>query len=135
MGANDGSRDVEAGAEARTEARTDPAGSGTTRSDVTLVLTTVGDAAEAERIARALVDERLAACVTALGPARSVYRWEGAVASADEIPLLIKTTADRWPALRTRLRELHPYEVPEMLALPVADGWPAYLDWVRTQAR
>jgi periplasmic divalent cation tolerance protein len=113
----------------------DATGGGTAASDVTLVLTTVGDATQAERIARALVDERLAACVTALGPVRSVYRWEGAVESADEIPLLIKTTAERWPALRARLRELHPYEVPEMLALPVADGWPAYLDWVRTQTR
>lgn len=103
--------------------------------DVTMVLTTVGDAAQAERIARTLVDERLAACVTALGPARSVYRWEGRVEAADEIPLLIKTTAARWPALRARLRALHPYEVPEMLALPVGDGWPDYLDWVRAQTR
>ena len=117
--------------------RTQDAGTrgGATGSDVTLVLTAVGDAAQAERIARALVDERLAACVTALGAARSVYRWAGAVESAEEIPLLIKTTVERWPALRARLHELHPYEVPEMLALPVSDGWPAYLDWVRTQTR
>ncbi|MEI7443992.1 MAG: divalent-cation tolerance protein CutA [Burkholderiales bacterium] len=100
-------------------------------TDVTIVLTTVPDAACADRIARALVDERLAACVTALGPARSTYRWQGAVESAEELPLLIKTTADAWPALRERLRALHPYEVPEMLAWRAADGWPAYLDWVR----
>jgi periplasmic divalent cation tolerance protein len=100
-----------------------------------LVLTTVADAAQAERIAHALVGERLAACVTALGPARSVYRWQGALEAADELPLLVKTTAARWPALRERLRELHPYEVPEMLVLPVADGWPPYLDWVRAQTR
>ncbi|MFM1991152.1 MAG: hypothetical protein RJA99_4109 [Pseudomonadota bacterium] len=100
-------------------------------TDVTIVLTTVPDAASAERIARALVDERLAACVTALGPARSTYRWQGAVEVADELPLLIKTTAAAWPTLRARLRALHPYEVPEMLAWRAADGWPAYLDWVR----
>jgi len=94
--------------------------------DVMIVLTTVPDAA--------LVGERLAACVTALGPARSTYRWQGAVESADELPLLVKTTAAGWPALRARLRELHPYDVPEMLALRVADGWPAYLDWVRVES-
>ena len=103
-------------------------------TDVTIVLTTVPDAACADRIARALVEERLAACVTALGPARSTYRWQGAVESADELPLLIKTTAAAWPALRERLRALHPYEVPEMLCWRAADGWPAYLDWVRAEA-
>jgi periplasmic divalent cation tolerance protein len=100
-------------------------------NDVMLVLTTVADAPGAERIARALVEERLAACVTVLGAARSTYRWQGAVESADELPLLLKTTAARWPALRERLRALHPYEVPEMLAWRADDGWPAYLDWVR----
>ena len=104
-------------------------------TDVTIVLTTVPDAACADRIARALVDERLAACVTTLGPARSTYRWQGAVESADELPLLIKTTAAAWPALRERLRALHPYDVPEMLAWPASDGWPPYLDWVRSEAR
>jgi periplasmic divalent cation tolerance protein len=100
-------------------------------TDTMLVLTTVADAAQAERIARALVEERLAACVTTLGAARSVYRWQGEVEAADELPLLIKTTAERWPELRERLRALHPYEVPEMIVLPVADGLPAYLDWLR----
>ena len=101
--------------------------------DTTLVLTTVPDAATAERIARALVEERLAACVTALAPARSTYRWQGAVETAEEIPLLVKTTVAAWPALRERLRALHPYEVPEMLAGTVRDGWPAYLQWVAAQ--
>jgi periplasmic divalent cation tolerance protein len=99
--------------------------------DVMLVLTTVADATSADRIAQALVDERLAACVTVLGPARSTYRWEGAVETANELPLLVKTTAGRWPALRERLRALHPYEVPEMLAWRAQDGWPEYLGWVR----
>lgn len=101
--------------------------------DVTIVLTTVPDATCAERIARALVEERLAACVTVLGAARSTYRWQGAVESAEELPLLVKTTAAAWPALRERLRALHPYDVPEMLCWRAADGWPAYLDWVRTE--
>jgi periplasmic divalent cation tolerance protein len=103
-------------------------------AEVLLVLTTVPDAQAARRIAEALVGERLAACVTALGPARSTYRWQGAIEVADEMPLLVKTTAARWPALRERLRALHPYDVPEMLALRAADGWPAYLDWVRAQS-
>jgi periplasmic divalent cation tolerance protein len=98
---------------------------------VLVVLTTVADAGQAQRLAQALVTERLAACVTVLAPARSTYRWQGAVESADEVPLLVKTTAARWPALRERLRALHPYDVPEMLVLPAADGWPDYLAWVR----
>jgi periplasmic divalent cation tolerance protein len=102
-------------------------------TDVTIVLTTVPDAACADRIAQAVVGERLAACVTVLGAARSTYRWQGAVESSQELPLLIKTTAARWPALRERLRALHPYDVPEMLAWRAADGWPAYLDWVRDE--
>jgi len=103
------------------------------RTDVMVVVTTVPDAANADRIARILVGERLAACVTTLGAGRSTYRWQGAIESADELPLLVKTTEAGWPALRDRLRELHPYEVPEILALRVADGWPAYLDWVRAE--
>jgi len=102
--------------------------------DVMVILTTVPDAETARRVADVLVGERLAACVTVLGPARSTYRWQGAVESAEELPLLVKTTAERWPALRERLRASHPYELPEMLALRVADGWPAYLDWVRAHA-
>lgn len=101
--------------------------------DVMLILTTLPDAETARRVADALVGERLAACVTVLGAARSTYRWQGAVESADELPVLVKTSVGRWPALRDRLRALHPYDVPEMLALRAADGWPAYLDWVRAE--
>ena len=101
--------------------------------DVVLVITTVPDADAARRIAETLVGERLAACVTVLAPARSTYRWQGAVETADELPVLVKTTGGRWPALRERLHCLHPYEVPEMLAWPAADGWPDYLDWVRAE--
>lgn len=103
-------------------------------TDVVLVMTTVSDAATADRIADALVGERLAACVTVLAPARSVYRWQGAVERAAELPLLVKTTGERWPALRDRLVGLHPYDLPEVIAWPVADGSPAYLDWVRSEA-
>lgn len=101
---------------------------------VVVVLSTVPDAAVADRIARALVDERLAACVSVLGAARSTYRWQGEVESAVELPLLIKTTAGRLDALTARLVALHPYQVPEVLVLAVGAGLPAYLDWVREQA-
>jgi len=99
-------------------------------TDVLLVLTTVPDATSAQDIADALVGNRLAACVTALPPATSTYRWQGTVERAEEIPLLIKTTREHLGALTEALRSRHPYEVPEILALPVEAGLPAYLDWV-----
>lgn len=88
---------------------------------------------EAGRIARSVVEEGLAACVNLLPGVRSVYRWEGRVEEAEETTLLIKTTAERAPALRARLCALHPYDTPEILALPVdeASSDPRYLDWVR----
>lgn len=103
--------------------------------DEDAVLVAVGnapDASTAERIAQALVAERLAACVNLLAPCRSVYRWEGAVESAEEVPLLIKTTALRWAALQARYAQLHPYQVPELLAWPPARALPAYAAWVRS---
>jgi periplasmic divalent cation tolerance protein len=98
-----------------------------------LVLTTLPDAASAGRIAEMLVGERLAACVNILPPARSVYRWQGRVEQAEETPLLIKTTAARYPALESRLLQEHPYELPEILAVPIAHGLPAYLGWVEAE--
>jgi periplasmic divalent cation tolerance protein len=95
-----------------------------------LLLSACPDAVSAERIATALVEERLAACVTALPGARSVYRWQGKVEHADECVLLIKARADDYPALEQRLLALHPYDVPELLALPVLAGNPAYLAWL-----
>ena len=89
--------------------------------------------AAAEGVAEALVGERLAACVNLVGPVRSVYRWDGAVQKEDELLAVIKTTAARRDALLARLRELHPYDVPEMLVMPVEHGLPAYLDWVRAE--
>jgi len=95
-----------------------------------VVLTTFGDADTARRVAAALVEERLAACVTMMPGVESCYRWEGRVERSTEVLCLCKTTAAAWPALQRRLNELHPYEVPEMICLPVTGGWPAYLDWV-----
>ncbi|MCK9538067.1 divalent-cation tolerance protein CutA [Dokdonella sp.] len=88
------------------------------------------DAASAERIARVLVEERLAACVQALSRIRSTYRWQGEVCSGEEFLLLIKTTRVRLEAVKSRLADLHPYEVPELLVLDVVDGSAAYLDWL-----
>jgi periplasmic divalent cation tolerance protein len=98
---------------------------------VVVVLSTLPPA-DADRIAGVLVDERLAACVN-LTPVRSVYRWQGAIQRDDEILAVVKTTAERAPALSARLRELHPYEVPEIVVLQVADGLPAYLAWVAAE--
>lgn len=94
-----------------------------------LVLTTVDDEAAADRIAQALVAERLVACVNVLAPCRSVYRWRGQVERTDEWPLLIKTRASLGPALARRLAEIHPYEVPELVAWRPSDVAPAYLAW------
>lgn len=90
------------------------------------------DAASARRIAEALVGERLVACVNRLPGISSTYRWQGAVTTDSEELLLIKTTAARFDALKTRLLELHPYDLPELIAVPVERGHEAYLDWVRT---
>jgi periplasmic divalent cation tolerance protein len=95
-----------------------------------IVLTTVGDRANAERLARSLVEERLAACVNLLPGVRSIYRWKGAVEEADEILLVIKTTRAGHAALAARVRVLHPYELPELVAIDPADVDPAYLRWI-----
>ena len=102
---------------------------------VLLVVTNLPDAASAQRVAQALVSERLAACVNVLAPCRSVYRWQGEIEAAQEVPLIIKTARDRFPALQRRLGQLHPYEVPEILAFEADDGLPAYLGWVVAQTR
>ena len=103
-------------------------------SEILLCYCTCPDEACARRIAEALVDEGLAACVNQLPSVRSTYRWEGALCTDSEVLLLIKTTAARFTALKSRLLELHPYEVPELVAVPVSHGHEAYLDWVRQQA-
>lgn len=98
--------------------------------DALACFSTCPDAATAEWIARALVDARLAACVNLLPGVRSIYRWDGAVVADDEVLLIIKTTDAQLSALRECLVALHPYDVPELIALPVADGLPAYLQWI-----
>jgi periplasmic divalent cation tolerance protein len=99
-----------------------------------LVLTNCPDEESANAIALALVEERLAACVSILPRVQSIYRWQGAVESATEVPLFIKSTATNYPALEAAIRDRHPYKVPEIIALAVERGLPAYLDWVTTEA-
>jgi periplasmic divalent cation tolerance protein len=95
-----------------------------------LVLTNLPDRAAAETIGAMLVEKQLAACVNILAPCRSVYRWKGAVQQEDEHPMLIKTTAERYPALEEALRAAHPYELPEIIAVPIERGLPDYLAWL-----
>ena len=104
-----------------------------TRHQTLLVLTSLPNEASAHALATALVGEHLAACVNVLAPCRSVYRWQGAIENATEIPLLIKTTALRYSALEVAIRARHPYELPEIIAVPIAHGLPEYLDWVATE--
>jgi periplasmic divalent cation tolerance protein len=99
-------------------------------TDKIVVLTTCESEEEAERIARALVDKRLAACVNILPKARSIYRWKGAVEEAEELVLVIKSRRDVFDTLRMELSKLHSYEIPEAIALPVVDGTAAYLAWI-----
>jgi len=101
---------------------------------ILLCLCTCPDAESATKLAEALVDERLAACVNRLPGVLSTYRWQGKVHVEGEELLLIKTTAARFEALKARLLELHPYELPELIALPIEQGHAAYLDWVRSAA-
>ena len=103
-------------------------------SPVRVAFSTAPDAETAARIARALVEERLAACVNLVPAVRSIYRWQGVVEDQTEVLLVIKTSAERVGPLAERLRALHPYEVPELLALPVAAGLGPYLDWVAAEA-
>ena len=100
-----------------------------------LVITNVPDRGAAERLAGALVEGGLAACVNILAPCRSVYRWKGQTQRDEEFPMLIKTTRERYDALEQAIRAGHPYELPEIIAVPVERGLPAYLDWVGQQTR
>ena len=104
-------------------------------SGVLLVVTTLPDRATAERIAAALVTARVAACVNVLAECTSVYRWQGKIERAGEVPMLIKTTRAAYAQLEETLRTLHPYAVPEIVALPVTAGLPAYLDWVAQETK
>jgi periplasmic divalent cation tolerance protein len=98
--------------------------------DVIVVLTNLPDKEAAMRLARGLVERRLAACVNVLAECTSVYRWKGAVETAAEVPVLIKTRSGRYPEIEATIRELHPYELPEIVAVPVQLGSDEYLQWV-----
>jgi periplasmic divalent cation tolerance protein len=100
-----------------------------------LLLTNLADVASARILARALVEQRLAACVNMLPAVQSVYRWNGAVEEAAEVTLLIKTTAARYPELEQAVRRLHPYDLPELIAIPVSAGLPPYLEWISQETR
>ncbi len=99
-------------------------------TDKRLVLSTASSREEAEKIATALVENRLAACVQILGPMRSIYRWKDAVENAEEFLLLMKTTATSLAGLRRELQKLHSYEVPECIEIPIESGLPAYMHWI-----
>ena len=98
-----------------------------------IALTTVPDEAAGVKIANALVAERLAACVNILPQMQSIYRWQGRIESASERLLLMKTTRDCYAALQRRVGELHPYDVPELVAVAIAAGLPAYLQWLNDE--
>jgi periplasmic divalent cation tolerance protein len=99
-------------------------------TDKRIILSTAGTRAEAERLAEALVERRLAACVNVVGPVASIYRWQGAVERADEFLLLIKSTAAQFPAIAAAIKELHSYQLPECIELVVSAGSDAYLEWI-----
>jgi periplasmic divalent cation tolerance protein len=100
---------------------------------IVVALSTFESADEAASVARTLVSEQLAACVNLLGPVRSIYSWEGKLCDSAETLAVIKTTRDRFDAMKTRLVELHSYKVAEVIALPVEDGHAPYLAWVAAQ--
>jgi periplasmic divalent cation tolerance protein len=104
-------------------------------TDIVVVLTTLPDNEQASALAKQLVDERLAACVNLQPAMTSFYRWKGAIEAEAERQLVVKTTRARVPALQARLRELHPYQLPELLVLSVAQGGEDYLRWVDAETR
>jgi len=103
--------------------------------DSLLVCTNLPDRESAEKLAALLIERRLAACVNILAPCTSVYRWQGEIQRDDEHPLLIKTAQDRYAELEASIRANHPYELPEIIAVSLTHGLPAYLQWVETETR
>lgn len=98
-----------------------------------VVITNLPDQDSANRVAQALIAGRLAACVNMLAPCTSVYRWQGKIETAQEIPLLIKTLASHYGKVEALIRQYHPYELPEIIAVPISAGLPQYLDWVAAE--
>lgn len=95
-----------------------------------IVFCTISTLDDANRLANALVDEGLAACVNRIAGVHSTYRWEGKVEQSEEFLLLIKTRSALWKLLRERILELHPYDVPEIIAVPISEGHDAYMQWI-----
>jgi periplasmic divalent cation tolerance protein len=103
--------------------------------DCLLVVTNLPDRASAEKLAALLIERRLAACVNLLAPCDSVYRWRGEIQRDAEHPLLIKTAEDRYAELEALIRANHPYELPEIIAVSITQGLPAYLQWIESETR
>lgn len=99
-------------------------------SGFSVVFVTAGSEQEASRVGRTLVEERLAACANIVPRIRSIYRWKGDLCEEEEVLLIMKTRSSLFPSLMKRVMELHSYEVPEIVAVPLGAGLPAYLDWV-----
>jgi periplasmic divalent cation tolerance protein len=104
-------------------------------TDKIVILSTCATEEDAERIARRLLDVRLAACVTVIPRTRSFYHWKGAVESAEEFQLLIKSSRGLFAALRAEIEKIHPYEIPELIAVPVVEGAEPYLGWLASNLR
>jgi periplasmic divalent cation tolerance protein len=102
-------------------------------TDKIIVLSTCSSAEEADRIARQILEKRLAACVNIVAGARSIYRWQGAIEEAAECLLIVKSRQGLWEELREEIQRLHSYEVPEVLMLAIDDGAPKYLDWLNQE--
>ncbi len=98
-----------------------------------LVISNLPDQASAEKLATILIERQLAACVNVQAPCTSVYRWQGKLETVAEVPVFIKTTRSQYPALERAIKAHHPYELPEIIAVPLVAGLPAYLEWVRTE--
>ena len=103
--------------------------------EIILVITNLPDRDSARRVADALIEQRVAACVNVLPECISLYRWQGKIESAHEIPLLIKTTQGAYSRVEAIIRKLHPYELPEIIAVPVTTGLPGYLQWVMEETQ
>lgn len=104
-------------------------------SDILLVITNLPDTESAGKLATIIIESGAAACVNQLSPCTSTYRWEGRIESASEVPLLIKTTGAAYPRLEALIRSHHPYELPEIIAVPVSAGLPQYLAWVSQETK
>ncbi|SFU77049.1 divalent cation tolerance protein [Nitrosomonas eutropha] len=105
----------------------------TESSRILLILTNFPDEASARKLAKILVDQQLAACVNILQGCTSIYRWQGQIETASEIPVLIKTTRQRYQDVEQTIKSQHPYELPEIIAVPLDSGLPAYLQWIANE--